>query len=249
MISCYVALVLGQHPAHLDFDVNVEIGKLHDLIAAQRVQHNEPLQDLHQEAEALPLDIKVTPVPELATEPIQVPIPVERIPTRRRPGLRRRKPQGSRPVLRRRPETVQEPRPTVAPVIQELAQPVANENLTFRAQTPAPASGSIQTIDYHPSFRQQVTFVDEQQRHRFAANAEAPKPLPIGPGQTHDENGLLINPRGYDGPLAHTVPAGIGGTIHTQFTPEVADFHKFLAQAHADHLVQVAGLERRQIFQ
>ncbi|CAL4114363.1 unnamed protein product [Meganyctiphanes norvegica] len=41
----------------------------------------------------------------------------------------------------------------------------------------------------------------------------------------------------WNGPFAHELPAGVQGSVgHTQFTPEVAAAHRFIAQAHINHV-------------
>ncbi|CAL4114357.1 unnamed protein product [Meganyctiphanes norvegica] len=51
----------------------------------------------------------------------------------------------------------------------------------------------------------------------------------------------------WNGPFAHELPAGVPGSVgHTQFTPEVAAAHRFIAQAHLNHVKQRLAMEGQQ---
>ncbi|XP_037796530.1 translation initiation factor IF-2-like [Penaeus monodon] len=87
-----------------------------------------------------------------------------------------------------------------------------------------------------PTFAVQDNFASQQNFGRPSAAPVRQRPVDLSIPTTN-EHGLLINPERFPGPLADTVPAGVGGRVqHVQFTPEVAAAHKNLADAHAQIL-------------
>ncbi|XP_063597191.1 sterile alpha motif domain-containing protein 1-like [Penaeus indicus] len=87
-----------------------------------------------------------------------------------------------------------------------------------------------------PTFAVQDSFAAQQSFGRPSAAPVRQHPVDLSIPTTN-EHGLLINPERFPGPLADTVPAGVGGRVqHVQFTPEVAAAHKSLADAHAQIL-------------
>ena len=62
-----------------------------------------------------------------------------------------------------------------------------------------------------------------------------------------NQHGIIINPRRFPGPLAHSVPAGVGGPVsQSGFTAEVEAARRNLAEAHRAILSQQSALRPRQ---
>ncbi|ROT68628.1 hypothetical protein C7M84_013216 [Penaeus vannamei] len=105
------------------------------------------------------------------------------------------------------------------------------------ARRPSPAAPQF-APQQAPTFAVPDNFASQQSFGRPSAAAAPARQHPVDLSiPTTNDQGLLINPERFPGPLADTVPAGVGGRVqHVQFTPEVAAAHKNLADAHAQIL-------------
>ncbi|CAL4114365.1 unnamed protein product, partial [Meganyctiphanes norvegica] len=145
--------------------------------------------------------------------------------------------------------------PTVeAPIVEELPPPV--RGVPQRSFQPAPTQRPRQ----RQLARQRVqNTVQVQPVHLQAGD----RPIGQVPGHLVNQMARLQAPKvqnkftspapkvlkdtpikKWKGPYAHEFGAGVKGPVeHTQFTPEVVEAHKLLAQAHVNHFRQVAQID------
>lgn len=127
--------------------------------------------------------------------------------------------------------------PTPAPAPRAPPRPAAPRQPQFAPVHHAAPRQPQFAPQQAPTFAVPDNFASQQSFGRPSAAAPARQhPVDLSIPTTNDQ-GLLINPERFPGPLADTVPAGVGGRVqHVQFTPEVAAAHKNLADAHAQIL-------------
>ena len=143
-------------------------------------------------------------------------------------------------------------------VNSEIGRLLAEHQRLNPTPAPAPAPRRAQPQPHVPQRSQvsiqqmqviPVQFAQHQPRQQHQPRPQVQSParnIAANPNiPTTNTHGIVVNPKRFPGPLAHDLPAGVGGPISpTGFTAEVAAARQNLVRAHQAILAQQAALPR-----